>query len=46
MYDSETSCKDDNDKDSVIAMIDNMARLDFNKIVSEERGKKLNIKLV
>ena len=46
MYDSETSCKDDDDKDSVIAMIDNMARLDFNKIVSQEQGNKLNIELV
>ena len=45
MCDSETSYKNE---DSVIAMIDNMARLDFNKIVSkeDEHGNLLNIKLI
>ena len=45
MCDSETSYKNE---DSVIAMIDNMARLDFNKIVSkeDEQGNLLNIELI
>ena len=45
MCDSETSYKND---DSVIAMIDNMGRLDFNKIVSkeDENGNLLNIELI
>ena len=50
MYDTEESFyKSDTDKskdDSVIAIIDNMTRLDYNNIVCQKSGNELKIELV